>query len=430
MRNTGNPASFASGDDPGVPWTPILAGPDADEALRIAREVGERLREPERLAQASWAPAGVAQSHPGLAIAFAQLDACFPGEGWDDAAQAQIALSVEALRGGSGVPTGLFAGLAGTAFAADFVSAERYAKLLATLDGLIARRLEALLARVDSRQGGCAEEEIDVVSGLAGLGAYALTRGDVARLQPVVDRLARLLSAERSLPPGTPRRSCSTTTRARPTRPAGSTAGLSRVPGPLALLALAKGAGAGGLEDAIRRSADWLVANTVEDEWGVNWPYFVPVGGTVADDRPARAAWCYGAPGVARALWLAGEALDDPRLRELAVAALEAVFRRPREELGLDGVTFCHGVAGVLQITLRMIEDSVSEPLREAASALAAELIERFEPDSLFGYRGLDPDDVAEDQPGLLEGAAGVALVLLAAATPEQPRWDRVFLLV
>jgi hypothetical protein len=29
----------------------------------------------------------------------------------------------------------------------------------------------------------------------------------------------------------------------------------------------------------------------------------------------------------------------------------------------------------------------------------------------------------------LLEGAAGIGLALLAAATPLEPRWDRLFLL-
>jgi hypothetical protein len=33
------------------------------------------------------------------------------------------------------------------------------------------------------------------------------------------------------------------------------------------------------------------------------------------------------------------------------------------------------------------------------------------------------------DQPGLLDGAAGVALVLLAQATGVEPSWDRLFLL-
>jgi hypothetical protein len=33
------------------------------------------------------------------------------------------------------------------------------------------------------------------------------------------------------------------------------------------------------------------------------------------------------------------------------------------------------------------------------------------------------------DQPGLLDGAPSVALVLLAAATTVEPTWDRLFLL-
>src|SRR5262245_11261734 len=394
-------------------WMPVLQGPEAAEAVRIAREVGRRLRDREPSASSDRGPAGVAQSDPGLAIAFAQVDACLPGEGWDTAAHAEIARSAEALRGASGVPTGLFTGLAGTAFAANFVDAKRYERLLGTVDGLIARRLDALLARLDARGGGYAEHEIDVVSGLAGIGAHALECGDQALLRPAVERLERVLNADGSVPGWyTPPELLDE--HSRTAFPSGRlNCGLAHgVPGPLAFLALAGGAG-------IRHAADWLVENSIADEWGVNWPYSVP------DDQPARAAWCYGAPGVSRALWLAGVTLDDAGLRELAVEALEAVFRRPRDGLRLDGATFCHGVAGVLQISVRMAADSGSDRLREAATDLAAELIERYEADSLFGYRGLDPDNRPEDQPGLLEGAAGVALVLLAAATSEPPRWDR-----
>jgi hypothetical protein len=33
------------------------------------------------------------------------------------------------------------------------------------------------------------------------------------------------------------------------------------------------------------------------------------------------------------------------------------------------------------------------------------------------------------DRPGVLDGAAGVAMVLLAAAVDVEPDWDRLFLL-
>jgi lantibiotic modifying enzyme len=95
----------------------------------------------------------------------------------------------------------------------------------------------------------------------------------------------------------------------------------------------------------------------------------------------------------------------------------------------VDAPTFCHGQAGLLQITLRMANETGSERLVSSASGLAVELVDRFEPDSTLGYRDLDPDGRSIDCPGLLIGAAGISLVLLAAASDVVPDWDRVFLL-
>ncbi len=49
--------------------------------------------------------------------------------------------------------------------------------------------------------------------------------------------------------------------------------------------------------------------------------------------------------------------------------------------------------------------------------------------ESLLGFRHLETRDNHMDQPGLLEGAPGVALALLASATSAEPTWDRLFLL-
>src|SRR5207253_2631831 len=116
------------------------------------------------------------------------------------------------------------------------------------------------------------------------------------------------------------------------------------------------GLGVAGGQDAIDRIAGWLTEQRLEDEWGITWPDVAPLG----DEKPApaRSAWCYGAPGVARALWLAGEALGERSHRELAVEAMAAVYRRPMATRRIDSPTFCHGVAGLLQITLRFLQDT------------------------------------------------------------------------
>jgi hypothetical protein len=126
---------------------------------------------------------------------------------------------------------------------------------------------------------------------------------------------------------------------------------------------------------------------------------------------------------------LAGQALDHSGYRELALAAMEAVYRRPLTERRIDSPTFCHGVAGLLQITLRFAQDTQRALFMEAAGRLAEQLLSSYALDSRLGYRSLEPGGQQVDQPGLLDGASGVPLVLLAAATAVEPAWDRLFLL-
>ena len=143
----------------------------------------------------------------------------------------------------------------------------------------------------------------------------------------------------------------------------------------------------------------------------------------------SRAAWCYGAPGVARALWLSGQALEDNALCDLAVDAMAAVYRRPMADRQIDSPTFCHGVAGLLQVTLRFAQDTGQPLFRDAADVLCRQVLSEFSPDHALGFCSIEPEGNRVDHCGLLDGAAGVAMVLLAASTEQAPDWDRVFLL-
>jgi hypothetical protein len=135
------------------------------------------------------------------------------------------------------------------------------------------------------------------------------------------------------------------------------------IPGVLALLSLVRSAGQPyeDLDYAIATTANWLSTHRLDDEWGANWPSAIPLHPTTVDGKvmlaeadlesspggPSRTAWCYGGPGVARALWLAGRALDGDDFKRLAIDAMEAVFRRPIAVRMIDSPTFCHGVAGL-----------------------------------------------------------------------------------
>jgi len=443
-------------------WKPILTGELAAAASFAGREVSARLSVPSRVEEAAtalqaqtafpqfthWAPYSVAQGYAGLALLWSYLDAISPEEGWDVTAREHLELAVRDVEGRADLPAGLFSGLSGLAFSAWQLSHQgtRYRRLLSALDAAIAPQAISL---ADSLLGqhGVAVHDFDVISGLSGVGAYLLCRrqepGAEAALSSVVQALVHLSGEDGGVPHWhTPVHHLWDEEIQRLYPHGDLNCGLAHgIPGPLAFLALAHQAGveSPGLPESIARLADWLCQNRFDDSWGVNWPTATPLiekDGRLAAPQAAstaegtsRCAWCYGSPGIARALWLAGETLDRDEYRDLAVSAMEAVFRRPLEERRIDSPTFCHGVAGLLQIALRFAHDTGQAVFVEQSRVLIHQILGSYRPESLLGFRNIETPNSETDQPGLLDGAPGVALVLLAAATGVEPSWDRLFLL-
>jgi lantibiotic biosynthesis protein len=432
----------------------------AIQAMGMAREVAERLGDHHRVEAAvataptqtsfprtiHWQPPTLAQGDAGIALSCAYLDACFPNEGWDRIGHGYLAAAAKAAEHLAHASTGMFGGLAGLAFAGWSLSrrATRYRRLLTTIDDtLLPQMMEQAdgLARLTT--GGVSFGEFDVISGLAGAGAYLLRRRDDPSAAAVLDAALHSLVALASDAGGLPRwwtpAHLLGDEEMAALHPYGNlNCGLAHgIPGPLAFMALAvsHGIAVPGIDEAIDRLVDWLIEHRADDAWGVNWPFAVPLTRAGLPDparsaqEPSRAAWCYGAPGVARALWLAGVARDRPDSRNLAIEAMEAVYRRPVTARRIDSPTFCHGVAGLLQVTLRFANETQLPVFAEAAADLTNWLLDAYEPDSLLGYRNWEPGGRRVDHAGLLDGAPGVALALLAAATSAEPAWDRAFLL-
>jgi class I lanthipeptide synthase len=436
-------------------WRSVLDPDRRAAAVAVAREVAGRASDPARIAAAlaaaggqtsypdsvRWLPYGVAQGDAGLALLCASLQACLPGEGWDRVAHGFLTAAAVAVERHRLLPPSLFGGLSGLAFTADELSEHgiRYQRLLASLDEALAPQAAALGQGLASASAPGPVSDFDVIAGASGIGAYLLRRDPHGVLPEVLGGLVAL-AEPREGPPRwmTPPQLLGDASMVRQ-YPAGNlNCGLAHgIPGPLALLALAsrQGVGVPGQAEAVRRLADWLVGHRADDRWGVNWPTAVPVAPPGEPDvdparlPPSRSAWCYGSPGVARALWLAGDALDDTGLRELAVQAMLAVFRRPVPERRIESPTFCHGVAGLLQVVVRFAHDTGLSAFSAAAADLVDELLGAYRPERPLGFASLEPGANVVDRAGLLDGAPGVAMALFAAATATEPAWDRLFLL-
>jgi hypothetical protein len=425
----------------------------APEVLSVAAEVAGRLSDPAVLGAAvdasreqttlplgiRWREHTIAQGQAGLAVLYAAMDAAQPASGWDRTGHQALAGAASAAERAGGIGGSLYTGLAGLGFAGVMLAAgrPRYDRFLSAVDRALLPLAAADIRRLDREPGGCAVRQFDLISGLSGVGAHLLARrqhGEADRtLRALLGCLARLLAPGREPPRWhTPADHLDQDERSR--YPDGNlNCGLAHgLPGPLAVLAISLRAGVvvEGAPAAVREAARWLAEHRLDDQWGPNWPNALPLG-PVEGHRlgPGRASWCYGAPGLARALWLAGEALDDDDSRQLAVAAMRAALARPPDRRGLSSPTFCHGTAGLLAITASFARDTGLPDLAEGAAMLTAGLLDQFEPRSLLGYRDVEPGGVRVDQPGLLSGAPGVALALLGAAGPVTPGWDRLFLL-
>jgi hypothetical protein len=321
----------------------------------------------------------------------------------------------------------------------------RYRLLLSTVEDALLPQIVVHADALYRQEQDVSVGQFDVISGLSGVGAYLLFRqeeeGSIDALRSVLRALVALTAEEEGVPRWHTPASLMADEKMSRLYPDGNlNCGLAHgIPGPLALMALALRSGmvVDGLTETVNKLANWLGQHRMDDAWGANWPTAVPLAqagpdGAVAASRPvetSRTAWCYGSPGIARALWLAGEALDHSGHRELAVEAMQAVYSRPLHARRIDSPAFCHGVAGLLQITLRFAQDSGQLLFAEAARELGEQLLSMYEPESLLGYRSLEPGGRRVDQPGLLDGAPGAMLVLLAAATDVEPTWDRLFLL-
>ena len=438
---------------PPTSWRPVLTGDEATAASGIAREVAHRLADHERVAAAverarsmpteprlvHWRPEGLWQGYAGLALLSATLDEIAPNDGWDLVGRDQIRSAAAGLERRTDSGSGFVAAVGGVAAAAEALSrgGGRYQTLRRTLDATLAELAAAQVGSVAAAPPhGVVVSSYDVIGGLTSVGRRLLDRpGEAA--DALTELLGCLVALSSAGTDGIPHWHTPVHRLTGSFLPAAYPAGhlnlglAHGVPGPLALLSLALSAGieVPGQRDAIHRTADSIARARLEDDWGVTFPIVVGIGSNATPPTPARNAWCYGPPGVARALWLAGVAVDRADLRDLAEETMLAVGARPVAARRIDSPTVCHGVAGLLAITLRFAADTGRAEFERAATDLVRQLVAAFEPESTFGYRNLEPSGGRVDHPGLLDGAAGVALALLAATTAVEPRWDRVLLL-
>jgi lantibiotic modifying enzyme len=414
-------------------WTHLLERDEREAALnvadgicgRIARELEEILDDGLRLG--SFEP-GLSRGYTGLAVLLGYASRVFGNQHFEDLAFRAIAISFSESSA-SPIEVGLFRGVAGIAWGAGYVASlcgEAPPEELSAVDNALFVRL------AQEQQHG----SHDLVAGLTGVGVYAAARmgatGDARLLGAVVHALARLAEHQ---PSGatwfTPPERLPEATRELAPQGWYNLGVAHGVPAVATLLAIA--ASSGVEADVSRHLADsaqrWLRRHTRRAD-GLRFATWVSPG---TENDYSRLAWCYGDPGIAGSLLLAGDSLDDEELRTFAIELGVASTRADASASGVSDACFCHGSSGLMHIYNRLFQSTGNGALRDAALHWARVTLGQHQAGSGFG--GYSFSSYASGgyrvrgHPGLLEGAAGVALSLLAAAADEPPGWDMPFLL-
>lgn len=402
---------------------------------QIALDVAERLLDPNTVIDAAGAGDAASLSHglAGTALLHARLSAVGPE--FASAAIHHWGAAAQCLRRHPTGYNGIQGGRAG--LAASFIVGVPYLPESDQSRSHIERSARWLAADAldiatdygaRPPESGPAWHHYDAITGLAGIGRVLLAAtqaglSEVERgLTAALETLTSILAPRDGARPGW--------WLADPPGPAADHSGAANtglahgVAGPLALLSTAHCAGRSvpGQADAIAHAAEWLLHWRGDDG---RWP--PTVTGTELDtDSPATAtgrtdAWCYGTPGITRALTQAAAALSNPEMRSTAETALDTMASRDPETWDVEGPTLCHGYAGVLQSVPK------DHPVAKAAARSVAA---SFGPTHAFGFQHLDRGQ-AHDEPGLLTGATGVALALAdhehlpCANAPTS--WDSLF---
>jgi len=181
----------------------------------------------------------------------------------------------------------------------------------------------------------------------------------------------------------------------------------------------------------IEGSVMWLLGQRLPSEFISSFPEEV---GTNVEPHESRLRWCYGDLPIAVCLWTAGVNLAVPEWRDIALNVFVKAAERPIEDAGTVGVSLCHGLTSVAHIFNRASQATGDERLKEASRRWFNALLASRKPGAGIGgwtyeMPGPNGKPIWRHNPGLLNGAAGVGLALLAAVSDQEPLWDRCMLL-
>ncbi|MCT4685811.1 lanthionine synthetase C family protein [Vallitalea sp.] len=441
-------------------WSQVTDEKICNKIQQIVDEGAHRLVNPEQIQQdmlelikirkesgaeyIPWSPTDLARGYSGFCVMFGALDKANPQGGWDNIGHSYLQDIQKVIMKESIREFSLWTGLAGVIIAARALSrgGTRYGNFIKELNSFFIKSFPSIMQYMESRlEQGISLKEFDVIQGLSGIGRYVLCFIDEHDMKLAMEQILTYLikvcedkKYKGLVVPGWYVYSNRYTGYDSQYPNGYFNCGMSHgIPGVLALMSIAmmKGVEVSGQHEAIHKIAQWIMKWKENDEFGPLWPARITWEENLeekAQNVVPREAWCYGGPGVARALWLSGIAVNNDEYKSVALETFRGTAMRPEEKWNIESDTFCHGRAGLLQMVQRMYSESGDKLIGELRDKLLEQVIDLWNKEALYGYQEKELSD-KQDIGGLLDGAAGVFTVLIGLIQEQDTDWDLIFLI-
>lgn len=392
-----------------------------------------------------------------ICILIGELAELYPNEDWEDISYQYMYKIREGIYNGSRITNlSIFGGLSEIGMGAYALSKNyiQYEKFLNSLNKLIVSQIKSSIRIYYKYIGNMNMQLYDLISGLSGTAAYLLWFSyDNEILECIKDILKYFIAITQDIEiqgtkvPGwyIPRENQFIDKDKEQYKKGNFNLGISHgINGPLAIMALAMEAGieVDGQKEAIKKLLNYLNTFRITEEDGlIYWPGKISLENHIKGkpdlDFNRRASWCYGTPGIARAIYIAAKSINDNENERIALMAMERLCKVQNEKWLLEAPTFCHGFSGILTIFQAFYNDTHNPLFDLARDTAQGKLLECFEEDSVYGFRNIEPKDPVRenyeiikcDRLDMLEGATGVALTLLSLIKPVKTCWHRKFLI-
>lgn len=332
---------------------------------------------------------------------------------------------------------GLYGGIVGVGFSILSISENgtKYQKLLSTINDIIFFETENKLKVAMENLNNVKELYYDVISGLAGDVAYLLNFKDDNKIRGLIkdclDYLVLLTEDIEINSKKVPKffiKSENTITEEdfSISKYGFINQGLAHgIPSILNILTLSLN---NGIEVANQKKAMEKIVNILckfryNDGHRSWWYEHISFEQYVSEEKPVfmtRESWCYGTPGIARSLYMAGKALKNKEIENIGLKALEALALVGSERWGLDSVSLCHGYSSILVVMSVMYRETKKKEFEKAINESKDYILKDIQEGYKFKFKDYTFENIYDrttekcykEDFSMLTGAIGVFLAL------------------